>query len=68
MSFEEWMAAVDKIGIRERIFDKPTVRFLCPGSKPRRPYTGEDGAFYQLWKDGVPPEFAIGEALAMEAW
>ena len=60
MTFERWMEAVEKIGIRERIFDRPDLRFLCPGSKPRRPYTGADGAFYQLWEDGVPAEFAIG--------
>ena len=68
MTFALWLEKVDAIGIREHIFDKPTDRFLCPGSKPRRPYTGEDGAFYRLWQEGVPPEFAIGEALVMEDW
>ena len=61
--FDEWMDAVDKIGIRERIFDAPDARFLCPGSKPRRPYRGQDGVFYELWQSGVPAEFALGEAM-----
>lgn len=66
--FLRWLAKVDRIGQREHIFDKPGVRFLCPGSKARRPYFREDGAFYELWASGCPPEFAIGEALAMESW
>jgi hypothetical protein len=63
MTFDKWMAKVDALGIKLHIFDKPDVHFLCPGSKPRRPYTGTDGVFYQLWEDGVPVEFALGEAL-----
>lgn len=63
MTFEKWIDAVDKLGIKEGIFDKPDARFLCPGSKPRRPYTGIDGVFFELFASGVPVEFALGEAL-----
>lgn len=66
--FLRWMAKVDRIGQRERIFDKPHQHYLCPGSRSRRPYLGKDGAFYLLWESGCPPEMAIGEALAEEGW
>jgi hypothetical protein len=63
ISFGQWMKEVDKIGIKERIFDKPGTVFLCSGSRVRRPYTGVDGVFYELWSSGCSPQQALGEAL-----
>lgn len=64
--FARWLEKVDAIGQREGFFDPPGLGFACPGSHARRPYAGEDGIFRQLFESGVPPEFAIGEALAAE--
>jgi hypothetical protein len=66
MTFEAWMKQVDVLGVREGVFDPPDAKYLCPGSKPRRPYTGKDGVFYELWESGVPIGMALGEALAAD--
>ena len=57
------MAEVDRLGKKEGVFDPPDIRFACPMTRARRPHTGTDGVFYELWASGVPPQFALGEAL-----
>jgi hypothetical protein len=68
MTFEKWMATLDALGQKERIFDAPDVRFLCPGSRARRPYTERDGFFFEAYQSGMTPRQALGEALVVEAW
>jgi hypothetical protein len=63
MTFDEWMQKVDELGIAEGMFDRPDVKYLCPGNAPRRPYRGKDGVWFQLFENGVPPAFALGEAM-----
>lgn len=50
MKFATWMKKVEQIAVDE---DCHLPKF----------YAGKDGMFYRLWQEGVPPEFAIGEAL-----
>ncbi len=57
------MKAVDKLGVKERIFDPPTARYLCPGSRPCRPYIGQDGFFRMAYDSGMSPRQALGESL-----
>jgi hypothetical protein len=62
MSFDQWFAALDKLGIAEGFFHPHGTRFLCTGSRARRPNKGEDGFFRQCFDDGMTPLQALGEA------
>ena len=68
VTFAKWMQQVDELGQQERFFDAPDVQFLCPGAQVRRPYTGEDGFFFEAYQSGMSPRQALGEALVVEAW
>jgi hypothetical protein len=61
-NFKQWMDAVDSIGTAEGIFDRPEHHPLCSGSEYRRPYRGEDGIWFDLYKSGMTPRQALGEA------
>jgi hypothetical protein len=63
MNFEKWFAEIDRLGVAEAIFDPSEARFLCPGSKARRPYAGDDGFFRSAFDSGMTPQQALGEAL-----
>lgn len=62
-TFEEWFQSLDKLGQKARCFDAPDVRFLCPGSKARRPYKGTDGLAFECYEMGLTPEQALSEML-----
>ena len=61
MTFEKWFAELDRIGIKEGLFDSPDVAPLCSGSSRRRPYSGDDGLFRQCYDSGMTPTQALGE-------
>ncbi len=63
MGFEEWMDAVDELGIKEGIFDPPDLRIACSRQYPRRPYRDEDGFFHMAYDSGMTPRQALAEAL-----
>ena len=58
-----WMDEVDRLGVEAGVFDPPHLVTACSGSRPRRPYRGEEGMFRLLFNSGVPASMALGEAL-----
>ena len=63
MTFKQWFESLDKLGIKERLFDKSDIILICPGSHIRRPYGGNDGFFFQCFESGMTPRQALGESM-----
>lgn len=60
-TYDQWFAKLEAIGVKERFFDPPDIKFLCPGTHPRRPYKGKDGFFFECFESGMSPTQALGE-------